>query len=275
MLILYCVYSLFLVPSSGQNNCKCRIRGLLIKQMPVIAVLLCFHTWIIDFPHMNIFPSQFHTLHFPRPPFPPRPSMTSSWRMSLHQRARPTGPPPPRTATPRSVSTRVWTTNSSPSTAPSWQLLWSDLWPSSYLRGEDRKDMLHPGLNISPERSGLKQQSVLFCFQFLENVGIFDSSVLEACAKSIPQRLCSATFIFLWQMNLSGTKQLHFSFSPPPPPEKGDVALITTSYGQQNPIWYRISAVSYLMKSSAAFLDESALSLCGSQHGPSSLLFHI
>lgn len=49
--------------------------------------------------------------------------------------------------------------------------------------------------------------------------------------------------------------------------------LITNAYEQQNSIRFRISIVSYLMKSSAAFLDESTLS-CGSQYGLMSSSIH-
>ena len=41
--------------------------------------------------------------------------------------------------------------------------------------------------------------------------------------------------------------------------KKGDLILIKNAHGQQNPTRFLISAVSYLMKSSAAFCDESTL----------------
>lgn len=73
-------------------------------------------------------------------PTPCQPSMSFHWRASrrrVQQMAPP--PPPPLMAILRSDSTTAWTTNSYPSTAPSWQRSWLAWWPSSSSRGEDRK----------------------------------------------------------------------------------------------------------------------------------------
>lgn len=86
---------------------------------------------------VNVFLSQLTLpsspqLHSPVLPFPRKTFL--QW--TLHQTFLQRRPSPQQTGTPRSGSTRDWTTNLSPSTAPSLQPLWLVLWRSSSSRGK-------------------------------------------------------------------------------------------------------------------------------------------